>query len=219
MDVQLEASAPGQGQRPFEPLGPLGPLGPPEPLGAGAPREPREPREPRDSGADAGLFLKVYQELYGLARREMRGQSDAHTLQPTALVNEAYLRLSADGAEWQGREHFLRVAARAMRQILVDHGRRRAAGKRPPKSRRVELDSLLETFFSNYAGRSIDLESLDTALTKLEAQDPKLAELVELHFFGGHTMEECARHFGISERQVFRWWKTARAFLHREVEQ
>jgi len=208
MDVQLEPSPPGQ--RPYEPSGPFEPAGPEGSL---------EPRAAAGGEADAGLFLKVYQELYGLARREMRGQSEAHTLQPTALVNEAYMRLSADDVLWQGREHFLRVAARAMRQILVDHGRRRAAGKRPPKNRRIELDSILDTLVSNYAERSIDLESLDAALTKLEAQDTKLAELVELHFFGGHTMEECARHFGISERQVFRWWKTARAFLHREVEQ
>jgi RNA polymerase sigma-70 factor (ECF subfamily) len=216
MEVQLEPSPPGQ--RPYEPDGSFEPTGPSEPAGLPEPLRVSFDSCAASSG-DAGLFLKVYQELYGLARREMRGQNEAHTLQPTALVNEAYLRLSADDAAWQGREHFLRVAARAMRQILVDHGRRRAAGKRPPKSRRVELDSLLDTLVSNYAERSIDLESLDTALTKLEAQDTKLAELVELHFFGGHTMEECARHFGISERQVFRWWKTARAFLHREVEQ
>ena len=219
MEVQLEPSPPGQ--RPSEPPETFdGPFqGPSQPTDLPGAVGHRGPPEPRADPADAGLFLKVYQELYGLARREMRGQNESHTLQPTALVNEAYMRLSTDDMAWQGREHFLRVAARAMRQILVDHGRRRAAGKRPPRTRRVELDSILDTLVSNYAERSIDLESLDAALTKLEAQDTKLAELVELHFFGGHTMEECARHFGISERQVFRWWKTARAFLHREVEQ
>ncbi|MEZ6017099.1 MAG: ECF-type sigma factor [Planctomycetota bacterium] len=174
---------------------------------------------PPAPGPELELFQKVYDELYGLARRQMRGQAVGHTLQPTALVNEAFLRLSCDSNSWQGRDHFLRIAARAMRQILVDHGRRRSAEKRPPRSRRVELEGVLEGMSRQYEERAVDIVALDKALCLLEARDPKLAELVELHFFGGRSMVECAAYLGVSERQAFRWWKTARAFLHREVEQ
>ena len=115
------------------------------------------------------------------------------------------------------RTHFLRVAARAMRQILVDHGRRRSADKRRPPGERRELDPGLEGIAAEYAERSIDLMQLDAGLKRLEERDPRLAQLVELHFFGGQPMADCARALGVSERQAYRWWKAARAFLHREV--
>ena len=176
--------------------------------GGGGPWEGARPGE---------LFRAVYTELHDIARHSMRGQPVGHTLQPTALVNEAYLRMRGS-EEWQDRSHFLRVAARAMRQILVDHSRRRAAEKRVPPEKRQDYDQSIDGLAAQYDARSIDLVGLDAALGRLAERDPKLAELVELHFFGGQTMEECARLLGLSERQAYRWWKTARAFLHREVE-
>jgi len=182
----------------------------------GPPRR-AEPAEPV-KGQDDELLRCIYAELYGLAQRNMRGQPVGHTLQPTALVNEAYLRLSGDVSVLRGRSHFLCLASRAMRQILVDHSRRRAADKRIPRNRLVDVDPLLDVLASDYESRAHDLLALDAALVKLAAVHPRLAELVELNFFGGRSMAECAEVFEVSERQVFRWWQTARAFLHREVE-
>lgn len=173
-------------------------------------------------GEDAAreeLFRLVYAELHGLARQSMRGQNPGHTLQPTALVNEAFLRLSGNLGQCNDRDHLLRVAARAMRQILVDHGRGRATQKRRPPGERLELESLeLEDLVAEYRSRAIDLAALDAALEKLEQMDADLAQLVDLHFFGGQSMADCARILCVSERQVLRWWRAARAFLHREVE-
>jgi RNA polymerase sigma-70 factor (ECF subfamily) len=180
--------------------------------------EPAEPvREPAREPDDE-LLRCIYAELYGLARRNMRGQPVGHTLQPTALVNEAYLRLASEVSELRGKSHFLCLASRAMRQILVDHSRRRAADKRVPRNRLVDVDPLLDVLAVDYESRAHDLLALDVALVKLAAAHPQLAELVELNFFGGRSMAECAEVLGISERQAFRWWQTARAFLHREVE-
>lgn len=161
------------------------------------------------------LFREIYSELYGIARRRMAGQPAGHTLQPTALVSEAYLKLCDRDENFHDREHFLHLAARAMRQILVDHARRNAAGNRPPRERRI--DGLLDGIALGFEARAMGLEALDVALDKLAEVDPDLAQLVELHFFAGQTMSECARLLGISQRQAFRRWKAVRAFLHREV--
>ncbi|MEZ6014651.1 MAG: ECF-type sigma factor [Planctomycetota bacterium] len=166
---------------------------------------------------DDDLSRSVYAELYRLAQRGMRRQPVEHTLQPTALVNEAYLRLGDRLRDFNDRPHFLRVAARAMRQILVDHSRRQAAGRRIPRNRVTDIDPLFEALADDYDARAHDLIALDEALVKLQRVDPRLAALVELHFFGGVAMSECAHTLGVSERQVSRWWQTARAFLHREV--
>jgi len=177
------------------------------------------PGAPAHSSDSRDLFRCVYDELHGLARRNMRGQAVGHTLQPTALVNEVYLRLAGQVDGLADRTHFLRVAARAMRQVLVDHSRRRAASKRIPRERLVDVDPLLELLADDYEARARqDLVALDCALSKLALAQPQLADLVELHFFGGRTMVECAELLGVSERQTFRWWKAARAYLHREVE-
>lgn len=162
------------------------------------------------------LFREVYAQLHRLATQRMRGQPAGHTLQPTALVNEAYLRIQGAGDGPTERDHFVRLAARAMRQILVDHARRRSAGHRPPAERRmaVEVDALFEAFDSRAQG----LPALDAALERLEQVDPHLARLVELHFFGGQPLAECARLLETSERNVYRWWRSARAFLQRELQ-
>ncbi len=174
--------------------------------------------DPQDKSTDSNapeLFREIYSELYGIARRRMAGQPAGHTLQPTALVSEAYLRLCDRGDRFQDREHFLALAARAMRQILVDHARRNAASTRPSREQRV--DAMLDGITPGFEARSMGLEALDAALDKLGRVDPDLAQLVELHFFGGQTMDECARVLGISQRQAFRRWKAVRAFLHREI--
>lgn len=149
-----------------------------------------------------------------MARRHLAHQPDGHTLQATALVHEAYLRLCRPGASpYQGRDHFMAVAAVAMRTVVVDHARRKAAGKRSAAGGRVELDALVR----EYEDRAGDLLELDQALARLAEADPLLAQLVELRFFGGQPMEECARVLGLSERQAYRWWQAARAVLRQEL--
>jgi len=179
-----------------------------------AERAPRPAPGPGGEGQER-VFRAVYGELHGLARRRLAEQPAGHTLQPTALVSEAWLRLRDRAGAAQDHDHFLRLAARAMRQILVDHARRRASGKRPPAERRVDV--ALEGLARELEARALGLDSLDDALRKLEEVDPDLAQLVELHFFGGRTMDECARMLGISQRQAFRRWRAARAYLHREI--
>jgi RNA polymerase sigma factor (TIGR02999 family) len=161
------------------------------------------------------LFSEVYTELHRLARSKMLCQSPGHTLQPTALVSEAYLRLQRSQGGFEDRGHFLRVAAKAMRQILVDHARRGVANKRPPAARRLDLP--LEGLVADFNARAGGIERLELALEKLDQVDPDLGRLVELHFFGGQTMDECARLLDISPRKAYRWWRTARAFLYRNM--
>jgi RNA polymerase sigma factor (TIGR02999 family) len=119
------------------------------------------------------LFLIVYEDLRRLAYLQMARQAAGHTLQPTALVNEAYLKLAGQGEAWQSPAHFMRVAARAMRQILVDHGRAAAADKRLPAERRVDMESLVESYAVDYDQRAGDLVALDRALVRLEQRDPR----------------------------------------------
>ncbi|MHC4892067.1 MAG: ECF-type sigma factor [Planctomycetota bacterium] len=170
-----------------------------------------------DPAAAGELFREVYAQLHGLARQRMSQQPIGHTLQPTALISEAYLRLDRGKHRIRDRRHFLCLASMAMRQILVDHAKRANASKRPGRGQRVDHEGLLDGLAGEFEARAQGLEDLDLALEKLEAVDPDLARLVELHFFGGQTMEDSAAALGISQRQAFRWWKSARAFLYREL--
>jgi RNA polymerase sigma factor (TIGR02999 family) len=161
------------------------------------------------------LLPLVYQELRRLAAGYLRRERAGYTLQPTALVNEAYLRLLKDRPDrWQNRAHFCAIAAHSMRQILIERARARGAQKRGGARARVTLDEAL------VAGgeRSIDLVALDEALERLAALDPEQARLVELRFFGGLTVEETAEAMNISPATVKRHWTVARAWLAREME-
>lgn len=153
----------------------------------------------------------VYPELRAIASRQMAGERRNHTLQPTALVNEAYMRLSGLNAiDWQDRSHFVRIAARLMREILVDHARRRNAQKRDG-GERVTLTNL---DFADAAGETIDVVGLDLALTRLEELDANKGRVVELRFFGGLTVEETAVALDISPATVKRHWQAARVWLY-----
>jgi RNA polymerase sigma factor (TIGR02999 family) len=164
--------------------------------------------------AAAALFGQVYGELHSLARRYMGQERADHTLQPTALLHEAFLKLlHRRDVSWKNREQFLGMAAQAMRFVLVDHARARSAKKRGEVRTKVLLDEALEL----YEARAIDLISLDEALDALSDVDPQLAHIVELRFFAGMTVEEVARALSVSKRTIERGWWTARAFLRREM--
>jgi RNA polymerase sigma factor (TIGR02999 family) len=160
------------------------------------------------------LFEKVYLELRRLAGEYLRDERPGHTLQPTALVHEAYLRLTG-GRQivWQNRAQFFSVAAQVMRHILVDHARRRAAGKRGHGGRRLALDEALD-FASE---RDINFVALDETLYALAALDEEQARIVELRFFGGLSIRETAQALGISEMTVSRKWGTAKLWLHEQL--
>ena len=164
--------------------------------------------------AEAKLVPLVYNELRRLAGRYMRRERSDHTLQPTALVHEAYIRLVEQrGVNWQSRAHFFGVAAELMRRILVDHARSRQAAKRGGMQQRVEIDDpMLAT-----AKESTDLLALDEALARLGELDPRQSRIVELRFFGGMTVEETAEVLSISPKTVKRDWSVARAWLHAEI--
>lgn len=160
------------------------------------------------------LMPLVYEELRALARCYFRGESPQHTLQPTALVNEAYLKLSRlDRFDWQNRSHFVAVAASAMRQILVDHARGKKRGKRWGDCLRVELSDLPAAFIQ----RPEDLLALDEALNKLAAKDARKARIVELRVFGGFSVEDVAGLLGTSKSTVEQEWTFIRAWLRREL--
>ena len=162
------------------------------------------------------LMPLVYGELHALARAYFRRESPAHTLQPTALLHEAYLKLINQGpADWKGRTHFLAVGARAMRQILVDYARSKGRGKRWAGGIRLELTEGLAA--SRQRGE--DLLALDEALKKLAEKDPRKAQIVGLRFFGGLTVEEVAEVVGSSKRTVEQEWTFIRAWLRRELSQ
>lgn len=161
------------------------------------------------SGLDA-LVPEVYEELRRLAASYMRQERETHTLQATALANEAYLRLADQTkVHWRGRAQFLAIAARAMRQILVDHARRRDAEKRGGGQARVTLSDTSATF----GQPALDLLALDEALTTLGALDDRKARVVELRFFAGLTAKEAAEALGASETTVDDDWAFARAWL------
>jgi RNA polymerase sigma-70 factor, ECF subfamily len=160
--------------------------------------------------AEALLMSQVYDELRRLARKYMRAERVNHTLQPTALVNEAYLRLIGQpGISWQNRAHFFAAAAQLMRHILVDHARAHRAGKRGGAQDQVTLDENLLASETT----SVDVLALHEALEKLAKLDARQARVVELHFFAGLTFEEIAYLLETSERTVKRDWAMARAWL------
>lgn len=154
----------------------------------------------------------VYEELRRLASSYLRKERKSHTLQPTALVHEAYLRLvDQKSPDWQNRSHFFGVAARLMRQILVDHARQRQADKRAMQ--RVSLEDAV----SFQQERSRDLLALDTSLNALEKFDPRKCRAIELRYFGGLSMDEIARTLGVSAVTVRRDLRMAEAWLNREM--
>jgi RNA polymerase sigma factor (TIGR02999 family) len=168
-----------------------------------------------DDGAGEQLLPLVYDELHRLAGRHMAGQGGAHTLQATALVNEAWMRLGLDGgAAWSDRQHFLAFASRVMRSVLVDHARRRGRAKRGGDRERVPLEIALE----QSAARGVDALDLGSALDELEATEPRLARVVELRFFGGLSMEETARVLDVSLSTAERSWRLARVWLREALQ-
>jgi RNA polymerase sigma factor (TIGR02999 family) len=167
-----------------------------------------------DEQALSALMPLVYEELRRLAASYMRRERPGQTLQATALVHDAYIRLMQDSKlSWQNRSHFFGIAARSMRQILVERARARRAVKRGGSRIRVTLDAgLLAT-----QAPAIDLEALDEALTRLEALDAELARVVEVRFFGGLSIEEAAETLDVSPATVKRRWTVAKAWLAREL--
>ena len=167
-----------------------------------------------DSEALEKLLPIVYGELRRIADNYLRRERSGHTLQPTALVNEAFPKLvKAQGLEWQNREQFFGVAANLMRQILVDHARISSAEKRGGGARKLQLDEALTV--GGEADENLLL--LDEALNKLAEIDPQAARIVELRYFAGLTIEETAKVLQTSPMTVKREWATARAWLHREI--
>lgn len=171
-----------------------------------------------ESVASEALFPLVYDELRALALGMYRGGGETPTLQPTAVVNEAYLKLAgAAGAQWTGRDHFFALAARAMRQILIDHARRKDADKRGGAWDRVSLSGAADDITGGGADEA-GLVDLELALAKLERESERQARVVELRYFGGLSVEEAARVLGVSERTVKADWRFARAWLRAELE-
>lgn len=166
---------------------------------------------PGGSAAAAELLPLVYAELRALAASYLRGQGRSHTLQPTALVHEAYMKLAGSpNQQWSGRGHFFAVAAMAMRQVLVSHARAKQAVKRGGKgAARLTLD---QSAAPSGVG-SVDLLALEDAIVRLEAIDPVQARVVEMRFFAGLSCEDIAPVLGVSERTVKREWRMARAEL------
>ena len=167
-----------------------------------------------DTTALDKLIPHVYQELRRLARRQMRAERPGHTLQTTGLVNEAYLRLVQQrSVAWQHRSQFFAVAANIMRRILVDHARRHRASKRGEGVRCVSIDEAQDVAAAN----EMPILALDHALERLATLDGELAKIVELRAFGGLTIEEAAHVLGVSPSTAKRAWRTARAWLNREL--
>lgn len=166
-----------------------------------------------DPQAADRIFERVYPELKGVARRHLSSERAGHTIQPTALVNEAFLKLKAGSQiEWQDRAHFFAIAARIIRQILVDYGRRRNA-----KRRGGGLAITLNEELHGAQEDALELLALDEALNRLEALNPRQAEVVAMRYFGGMTVQEVATVTQRSEATVGRDWRAARAWLYRAL--
>jgi RNA polymerase sigma factor (TIGR02999 family) len=167
------------------------------------------------------LLPLVYEELRRLAAQRLSREAPGHTLQPTALVHEAFLRLvgpdGAGGANWGGRAHFFAAAAEAMRRILVDSARRKQAEKHGGGRARVDMNDALVAIAP--PADSQDLLNLDEALQKLEREDKTKADVVKLHYFTGLSLEETADALEMSRATAYRYWTYARAWLHREISQ
>jgi len=178
-----------------------------------------------DAAAFDALWPLVYKDVRQLARRQLAGERGDHTLQGTALVNEAFIRLAGQRAiEWQNREQFLSLAAKIMRRVLVDYARQRGAQRRGDGAQRLSLhdtQAALEVdevqALASFGDERIDVLAIDSALTRLEKIDAPQSRIVELRYFGGLTLEETASVAGISLASVKREWAMARAWLRREL--
>ena len=167
-----------------------------------------------DTAALDDVLRAVYQELRRMADRYLRLERTGHTLQPTALVHEAYLRLiDQTQVSWQNRAHFFGVAAQMMRRILVDHARTKQRDKRGGPVRPLSLDEVVDVT----KGRASDLVALDEALESLTGIDPRKGRVVEMRFFGGLSVEETAEVLEVSPQTVLRDWKLAKAWLYKEL--
>ncbi len=166
-----------------------------------------------DTGARDALLERVYPELQKQAQRRLRRERPDHTLQPTALVNEVYLRLSDSEIEWSDRVHFFAVASQAMRRVLVDHAKAKRSLKRGGGRLRVTLVDE----HSKTPQAAPDVLDLDAALTRLAELDERKARIVELHYFGGLTYDEAAEALGVSEATITRELRFARAWLERAL--
>jgi RNA polymerase sigma factor (TIGR02999 family) len=168
-----------------------------------------------DASAGERLIPLVYGELRRMAAQRMSPNAGGQTLQPTALVHEAWLRLGADQpANWENRAHFFATASTAMRSILVDRARRRQAVRHGGGQARVDID---DAQLVDPATRDEQVLAVHEVLDKFATEEPKKAELVKLRYFGGLTLEEAAEVLGISEPTAKRWWAYARAWLGREI--
>ncbi|HYL70869.1 MAG TPA: sigma-70 family RNA polymerase sigma factor [Candidatus Dormibacteraeota bacterium] len=180
-----------------------------------------------DSAALEALWPLVYEELRVMAARHLQGERRAHTLQRTALVHEAFLRLvDQNQVDWRGRAQFYGLASQMMRRVLVDHARRRLAQKRGGNAQRVSLDETGAAVGDGAAfpdalaltdNSGVDLGAIDAALKRLESMDPQQGKLVELRFFGGLSIADTATVLGVSAATVKREWAVARAWLQREL--
>lgn len=166
-----------------------------------------------DDRARAALFEHLHSDLRRMAQGHMAGQPPHHSLHPTALVHEAFLRLAQRKNDWENRGHFLGVASRAMRHILVDHARGKQAAKRQGKRVDNPLDQLVDT----YESRAGDLPALDDALNRLREQKPQMAEAVDLHFFGGIPLGEVPDLLDMAPRTFERHWALAKLWLQKEL--
>ena len=180
--------------------------------------EPIQPAE-RDPAVATELLPLVYEQLLRTARRQMSWERADHTLQPTALVHEAYVRVAGAGGgrEWDSRWHFFAAAAEAMRRILVERARRRQSEKHGGGYRRVCLQGLTRPDGAEPAADSCDLLALDEAMSKFALMYPERAELVQLRFFGGLTSAQAAEVMGLSCATAERYWAFAKAWLFREI--
>jgi RNA polymerase sigma-70 factor (ECF subfamily) len=169
-----------------------------------------------DKEAEVELMPEIYRELHKIAAAYMRRERPDHTLQPTALVNEAYEKLSSQrNVHWESRAHFFGIAAQVMRRILVDYARRHRSGKRGGGILFVQFDDSLGVSEDQCALVS----NLDEALERLRALSPRQARVVEMRFFGGMTEDEIAEVLGVTSRTVKRDWKNARAWLYGQLSQ
>ncbi len=167
-----------------------------------------------DEAAGDLLTSTLYGELRHVAGGYLRRERQGHTLQPTALVHEAMIRLFGSGATIKERGHFVALAARTMRQVLVDHARHKQAGKRVPPGQQIPLDATM--LLANTAP-GVDILALDAALSKLALVSPRAAKVVELRYFGGLTAKETAETLDVSLSSVEREWRAARAWLRGEL--
>lgn len=166
-----------------------------------------------DAAAGEQLLPLVYKELHRIAEAYMRRERPDHTLQATALINEAYLRLVGEKIDWKDRGHFIGLAAHVMRRVLVDYARQHNAERRAGGLQRVEMEDNLAIS----PERLDEVIFLDTAMEKLKEKSPRQAQVVELKYFGGLSVEQIAATLGVAPRSVKRDWSLARMFLYREL--